>query len=259
MPVKKPKVSAVVIAYNDASYLRACLETLAWVDELIVVDSYSTDETEAVGREFTDKVFQHEFKGFGRLRNDAVAHAMHDWVFSLDTDERTTPELVREVQQLLEGEPQAVAYYVPRRNFFLGKWIRYCGWYPDYRQPQLFRRSCMRYREEVVHEGVVVDGPIGYLREHVLQYPFRNIDHYLAKMDRYSDLMAKRMEEQGRTFSAHQLVTHPVYTFFKMYVLRKGILDGMQGLILSGLYAYYTAIKYAKLWERTRKERVETV
>ncbi len=259
MSGQQHKVSAVVIAYNDATYLRACLETLSWVDELVVVDSFSSDETAAVGREFTEKVFQHEFKGFGRLRNEAVAHATHDWVFSLDTDERTTPELIQEIRQLLQGEPASVAYYVPRRNFFLGKWIRYCGWYPDYRQPQLFRKSCMRYREEMVHEGVVVDGPIGYLREHVLQYPFRDIDHYLSKMDRYSDLMAKRMEEQHRSFHAHQLLTHPIFTFLKMYLLRRGMFDGMQGLILSGLYAYYTAIKYAKFWERTKDHAREKV
>ena len=251
------KISVYVIAYNDESNMRACLESVSWADELIVVDSWSTDATEKISRDYTDKVFQHAFHGFGRLRNEAVAHASHDWVFSLDTDERATPEIRDEIRRIVGGGAQADAYFVPRKNFFLGRWIRHCGWYPDYRQPQLFRKGCLRYREELVHEGFELDGHVGYLKEHVLQYPFRDIDHYLAKMDRYSELMAHRMVQQARTFYAHQLVTHPCFTFAKMYLGRAGFLDGMPGLILSGLYAYYTFIKYAKFWELARNAQVQ--
>jgi len=248
-----PKVSVYVIAYNNEATIRACLKSVAgWADELIVVDSHSTDATEAISREFTDHIYQHDFHGFGQLRNEAVAHATHDWVLSLDTDEVATPEVKDEIRRLLAAGPTADAYFVPRKNYFLGRWIRHCGWYPDYRQPQLFRKNKLRYRDEVVHEGAEVDGTTGYLREHVLQYPFLDLDHYLAKQDRYSALMAGRMVEAGRRFHAYQLVTHPSFTFLKMYVLRAGFLDGMPGLILSGLYAYYTFIKYAKFWEATR-------
>jgi glycosyltransferase involved in cell wall biosynthesis len=246
------KVTVYVIAYNNEATIRACLESVRWADELIVVDSHSTDATEKISREFTDRVYQQDFQGFGRLRNAAVAHASHDWVFSLDTDEVATPEIRDEIRRLLDAGPAADAYFVPRKNYFLGRWIRHCGWYPDYRQPQLFRKHRMRYRDELVHETFDLDGTAGYLCEHVLQYPFRDIDHYLAKMDRYSDLMAARMVEQGRWFHAHQLVTHPAFTFIKMYLGRAGFLDGRPGLILSGLYAYYTFIKYAKFWERQR-------
>ena len=242
-------VSAVVIAYNDEPNMRACLESITWADEIIVVDSHSTDATERISREFTDQVYQHDFHGFGRLRNEALTHATHDWVFSLDTDERATPELREEVRRVLAAGPEADAYFVPRKNYFLGRWIKHCGWFPDYRQPQLFRKSRLRYREELVHESFDLDGKIGYLTAAALQYPFRDIDHYLAKQERYSDLMARRMVEQGRAFSPHQLVSHPCFTFLKMYVGRKGCLDGVPGLILSGLYAYYTFIKYARFWE----------
>jgi hypothetical protein len=119
----------------------------------------------------------------------------------------------------------------------------------------LFRKDRMRYREDLVHEGFELDGRVGYLNSEVLQYPFRDLDQYLAKMDRYTDLMARRMVEGGRRFHAHQLVTHPCFTFAKMYLGRAGFLDGMPGLILSGLYAYYTFIKYAKLWELSRGDR----
>ncbi|MFQ5962121.1 MAG: glycosyltransferase family 2 protein, partial [Candidatus Methylomirabilales bacterium] len=215
--------------------MRDCLESVCWVDELIVVDSYSTDATEKISREFTDKVYQHEFKGFGGLRNKAVAHTSHDWVFSLDTDERVMPELRDEIRQLLERGPEADAYFVPRRNYFLGRWIHHCGWYPDYRQPQLFRKDRMYYRDDLVHEGYEVNGRVGYLREHVLQYPFRDLDHLVGKMDRYSSLMAERMIQEGRRFRPYQLFVHPCLTFAKMYLARRGFMDGMPGLILSGL------------------------
>nr|MBI3614450.1 glycosyltransferase family 2 protein [Nitrospirota bacterium] len=246
------KVSAYVIAYNNEATIRSCLESVRWADELIVVDSHSTDATEKISREFTDKVYQHEFHGFGRLRNEAVAHASHEWVFSLDTDEVATPEIRDEIRRLLDRGPDADAYFVPRKNYFLGRWIRHCGWYPDYRQPQLFRKDRMKYCDQLVHETFELHGRVGHLKEHVLQYPFQDIDQYLAKMDRYSDLMARRMVEQGRRFRTHQLVSHPIFTFLKMYLGRAGFLDGRPGLILSGLYAYYTFIKYAKLWELQR-------
>ncbi len=250
-------VTGLVIAYNNEPELRACLESLRWVNELVVVDSHSTDATEKIAREFTDKVYQHDFHGFGRLRNEALAHASNEWVFSLDTDERVTPELRDEVRRLLEEGPAADAYFVPRRNWFLNRWIRHCGWYPDYRQPQLFRKSRMRYKDNRVHEGFELNGKIGYLQEHVLQFPFRDLDQFLAKMDRYSDLMATRMIEQGRRFHSYQLITHPMFTFGKMYLLRAGFRDGMPGLILSCLYAYYTFVKYAKFWELSRQSKTE--
>ncbi|RMH31841.1 MAG: glycosyltransferase family 2 protein [Nitrospirae bacterium] len=248
------KVSAVVIAYNDEPNMHGCLESLTWADEVIVVDSFSTDATAEISRKYTDKVFQHAFHGFGRLRNEAVAHASYDWVFSLDTDERATPEVRDEIRQKLREGPDADAYFVPRHNYFLGRRIKHCGWYPDYRQPQFFHRQRMRYTEDVVHESFEVQGRTGYFRSHVEQRPFRDIDHYLQKMDRYSTLRAKAMQEHGVRFRYHQLVTHPVFTFFKMSVLRLGMLDGMPGLILSGLYAYYTFVKYAKLWELEQAE-----
>lgn len=247
------KISAVIIAYNDEPNMRACLESITWADEIVVVDSHSSDRTADIAKEYTSKVFQHDFCGFGRLRNESMEHATHDWIFSLDSDERATPEVEIEVRRLVTTTGAADAYFTPRKNFFLGRWIQHSGFYPDYRQPQLYRKRAMRYREDVVHEGFDVDGRIGYMTQPVLQYPFRNIDHYLAKMDRYSDLMAQRMLDQGRRFRAHQLVTHPFFTFFKMYVGRSGWRDGTPGLILAGLYGYYTFIKYAKFWDLTAR------
>ncbi|MGB0909413.1 MAG: glycosyltransferase family 2 protein [Nitrospirales bacterium] len=258
MKVNGPKVSAVVIAFNDEANIRPCLESLSWADEIIVVDSFSTDRTTMICQEFTDKIYQHEFQGFGRLRNEAMAHASYDWIFSLDTDERATSKVCDEIRRRLREGPGAKAYFVPRFNNFLGRWIKHCGWYPDYRQPQFYHKAHMLYRDDLVHESFEVNGPIGYFSSHVLQYPFQDIDHYFRKMDRYSSLMAEQMQKHGRRFRTHQLLSHPLFTFFKMYVMRRGFLDGYPGLILSGLYAYYTFVKYAKLWERDKEESLES-
>jgi glycosyltransferase involved in cell wall biosynthesis len=243
------KISGVVIAYNDAPNIRKCLESLHWVDELIVIDSHSTDGTTEICLEYTPHVFHYPFQGFGTLRNQALSHATHDWIFSLDTVEVVTPDIQEEIQGLLAQGPSAQAYMVPRLNYFLGRSITHCGWYPDYRQPQLFHKAHMRYREDLVHEGYKLDGTLGYLHAHVEQTPFRDMDQYWRKMDRYSTLRAEAMHGEGRQFHAHQLISHPVFTFLKMYVWRMGFLDRKPGLILSMLYAYYTFVKYAKLWE----------
>ena len=253
LPAKR-KISAVVIAYNDAPNMRRCLDSLHWVDEIVVVDSHSTDGTTEICLEYTDKVFHYPFQGFGLLRNQAMTHATYDWIFSLDTDEWATPEIQKEITGILADEPRAQAYFVPRRNYFLGRWIQHCGWYPDYRQPQLFHKTHMRYRNDLVHEGFEVTGKIGVLQSYIEQIPFRTLDQYFRKMDRYSTLRAKAMHQEGQRFRAHQLFSHPMFTFIKMFVFRGGVLDRKPGLILSILYAYYTFVKYAKLWELQREQ-----
>jgi glycosyltransferase involved in cell wall biosynthesis len=246
------KLSAYVLTFNEEAKIRDALASLTWADEIVVLDSHSTDRTVEICREYTEKVYQCEFEGFGKLRNRALDLVTHEWVLSLDADERVTDELREEIQAELARGPRADAYFVPRKNLFLGRWIRHCGWYPDYRQPQFFNKHRLRYRQDLVHESFDVDGPVAYFQGHVLQVPFLNLEQFLQKMRRYSTLMAEQMAQRGRTFRVHQLVTHPIFTFIKMYGLRQGFRDGMPGLILSVLYAYYTFAKYAKLWERGR-------
>jgi len=152
----------------------------------------------------------------------------------------------------LAGVMDAEAYFIPRKSHFLNYWVRHCGWYPDYRQPQLFDRNKMKYREQLVHEGFDVDGKAGYLREHIIQFPFLSLDEFLRKMERYSSLRAEDMAKGGARFHIWQIVTHPAAMFWRMYFQKLGFLDGQAGLVLSLLYAYYTMLKYAKLWERTK-------
>ena len=249
----KVPISVYLLTYNEEANIRAALESVVWADEIVVVDSFSSDKTEKICREFTDLFFQHAFEGFGRLRNQAIAHTTHDWILSVDADERVSDALREELTLLVQRGPTADAFYVPRKSHFLGQWMQYGGWYPDYRQPQFFHRLRMRYREDLVHESFELmngaKGTLGYLQGDVLQFPFRAISQYLRKMHRYSTLRAEAMFHEGRRFRVHQLVSHPLFTFCKMYLARQGFRDGMAGLVLAGLYASYVFAKYAKLWE----------
>lgn len=244
------KLSVYVIGYNEEAKIRECLESVKWADEVVFLDSFSTDKTAEIAREYTDKVFQQKFEGFGKLRNAALAHCSNEWILSVDSDERVSPELKDEILKLLEKGPDADAYLVPRKSHFLGKWVRHCGWYPDFRQPQFFNKNKMKYTGQMVHETYELPGgKLSRLNEHVLQYPFLNLDQYFKKMDRYSTLRANEMKKDGRSFKVVNLIVNPIAMFFRMYVVKLGFLDGSVGLILSILYAYYTVCKYIKLWE----------
>jgi len=241
-------VTAYTLTLNEARQIRAVLESVTWADEIIVVDSFSTDGTVEIAREYNARVISEKFCGFGKLRNLALDAAKHDWIFSLDADERCTPELIAEIRRELTA-PRFDAYHVPRKSHFLGHWMRHSGWYPDFRQPQLFDRTKMRYRDELVHESYTLNGRLGRLREHVLQYPWDTVEIATAKLQRYSTLMARRYADANRRATLGKLVASPVAMFFKIFVVQQGFRDGPYGLILASLYAHYTFLKYAKLWE----------
>ena len=241
-------VTAYVLSFNEARQIRDVLESVKWADELILVDSFSTDGTVEIAKEYGARILSETFCGFGALRNKALDASSNDWMLSIDSDERCTPELAAEVRREVAA-PRHDAYLVPRKNYFLGRWIRHCGWYPDYRQPQFFNRQKMRYREEVVHEGYDLNGSLGTLREHALQIPWATMEVATAKFQRYSTLMAQRYHELHRRATVADMIASPVAMFLKMFLLQQGFRDGRHGFVLSALYAYYTFLKYAKLWE----------
>jgi len=242
------KLSVVIIAFNEEKNIRAALESAKWADEIIVVDSFSTDGTAAICREYTDKVYQEKWRGFAAQKQFAVGLAGNDWVFVLDSDERFTPGLVTEIRGLLEHVPDMDGYHCARLNHFMGKEIRYGGWYPDY-SVRLFDRRKGVFGVREVHESVVMKGPVGHLKNHMLHYTYTGIKDYLERLDRYSGLMAREMKNSGRRASVSDLTVRPVFTFFKMFIFKQGIRDGMYGLVIAMLYAFYTFTKYAKLWE----------
>lgn len=254
--MNRQKISAVVLSYNNEKEIGRCLDSLQWADEIVVIDSFSSDKTAQISREKGAKVFQYAFTTFGKMRNLGLAHATYDWIFSLDTDEVATPDAIDEVLKICSGEATKDIYFVPRLNTVFGRKLRHGGWFPDYRQPQLFKKSAMTYNEEDhVHEGFVLKGISGYLKNHIEQFPFDDLDHYLKKMERYSTLMAHRMLKEGRRFSPIQLLVRPTFTFFKRYFLRGGFRDGFHGFLMAKLYSYYTFQKYAKFWELYAKAK----
>jgi glycosyltransferase involved in cell wall biosynthesis len=245
------RVSALVITKNEAENIRDCLASLQWADEIIIVDAESTDDTVTQAREFTGKVFIRRWEGFSAAKNFALAQCTGDWVLWLDADERVTPELREEIFSALPNNPAAAGFEMPRLANFLGKWIHHGGWYPGY-VLRLFRRGAGRFDDKPVHEGVQVDGKIARLKNHLLHYTDRNLQHYFEKFNRYTSLAAEELNQRGRRFHLWDLLLRPSWFFFRMYVLKAGFLDGLPGFILARLSAAYVFAKYAKLWENQK-------
>ena len=244
-----PKLSITVITENEEANLPNTLTSVAWADEIVVVDCGSTDTTVDVARQFTDRVSVNPWPGYGAQKNHAAEIASHDWILSLDADERVSPALAEEIRQLLATEPARRGYRLPRVAFHLGHWIRSTDWYPDH-QLRLYDRRAGRWSTPSVHESVQIDGAPGVLRHELEHYTYRDLSHQLATIDRYTTLAARDMAEHGRRASRLRLLVHPPLAFLRNYVLRKGVRDGTAGFIISAMNAYYVFLKFAKLWER---------
>lgn len=241
------KVTAYLIAFNEEAKIGPALESVAWADEVIVADSHSTDRTAEIAEGHGARVVQIRFVGFGALRNEALKHCSHEWIFSLDSDERCTAEVRDEIRAVI-AEPDALdAYRVPRRNWFMGRWIKHSGWRVDYRQPQLFRKGKLTYTLDPVHEGYRLDGRLGTLRNSIWQYPFQDLSQIQHKANRYSTLGAVKLQERGKHGSMLSAVARAQWAFFKTYVIQGGFRDGWAGFVIAFYNAEYTFYKHAKL------------
>ena len=243
-----PKVSVTIITLNEAAHVAAAIDSVAWADEIIVVDSGSTDSTAEIARAKGAVVICREWPGWVDQKNFAAGQATHDWIFSLDADERVPPPLAGEIRELLSGDPPLRGYRVPRVTFHLGKWIRTTDFYPDY-QTRLYDRRAARWRGRYVHESVSVDGSVGRFRHDLEHYSFRDLRDQLDRVNHYTTLAARQMHEAGRRAGLFDLVVHPFAAFLRNYLLRLGIFDGVPGLIISIVTAYSVFLKVAKLWE----------
>ena len=250
-------LSVVIITLNEEKKIRDCLELVKWADEIIVVDSFSKDNTVEIAGNYTDKIYQREFAGFGEQKNFALSKASGDWILSIDADERVTSVLQEEIKRTL-ANPQACGYYMPRKTYFLGKWMKHCGWWPDYLL-RLFRRDRGRFSDRLVHEALEVDGPTVKLKNPLEHCPFCSLSELIRKVDRYSTLGAEVIIAESKDCSGKHKASmltsflHAWAKFFNMYFIKAGFLDGKEGFILSVLSFYYTLIKYLKLWEKQRK------
>ena len=247
--MKKTPLSVIVITLNEERNVGDCLRSVAWADDIVVVDANSGDRTVEIAREFTERIFVRTWEGYAAAKTFAVEQTMHDWVLWLDADERVPDELRDEIRALLETHPVPCrAYEVARRAFFLGKWIRHCGWYPGY-VVRLFDKQSVKFSASRVHEKIVYGGATGRLKNDLLHYTDDSLFHYFAKFNRYTSLAAIELSEKGRRASLYDMLVHPPFLFVKMYFLRRGFLDGKHGFVLSLLSAAYVFTKYAKLWE----------
>jgi glycosyltransferase involved in cell wall biosynthesis len=243
------KISAFILTFNEAEKIKAAVESVLWADEIVVVDSFSTDTTTDIATSLGARVVQVPFNGFGELRNRAVESCSNDWIFSLDADERCTVQVRDEILALLATTPPVDVYRVPRRSFMMGRWIRGSGWYPNFRQPQLFRKDSMRYTLEPVHEGFenLSGRPIGTLKNAIWQFPFRNLAEIIRKADRYSTLGAPKLAR--KRVSMASALGHGIWSFLKHYIFKFGFIDGWAGFVIAFGNFEGTFYRYAKRYE----------
>jgi len=246
------KISVYIIAFNEVEKIKDCINSVLWADEIIVADSHSTDGTSEIATELGAKVIHIPFDGYGNLRNQAISYCNGDWIFSLDSDERCTIEVRDEIIKLIKNAPLDI-YRVPRKNFFMGRWIKHSGWYPNFRQPQLFKKGKMSYTKEPVHEGYIShsDKEIGSITNIIWQFPFKNIEEVMHKANRYSTLGVIKLQAKGKNGGVLKAFLHGFWSFTKHYIFKLGFLDGGPGFVIAignfeGTFYRYIKLKEAK-------------
>lgn len=248
----KLPISAVVITRNEENRLAACLESVSFAAEIVVVDSGSTDKTVEIALQYGARVFQQEWLGFGRQKQFAVSCAAHDWVLCLDADERVGAELRASIEGAMRN-PVFGAYRFPRRNRFMGRWLFHGEGYPDW-SLRLFHRAHARWSEDAVHEKVLVDATVGALSGDLLHESEETLESYLAKQNRYTTLQAKALHDQGKRAGIGKLLASPLLRFVKFYLVRRGFLDGLPGLVHIAIGCFNSFAKYAKLMELNKRK-----
>lgn len=247
------KLSVIIITKNEEANIRACLESVAWAEEIIVVDAGSSDATTEICREFGANVFVHDWPGFGVQKNRALDHATHEWVLSIDADERVTPELHTAIEAVVRNDAGAcAAYRVSRLSSYCGRFMRHSGWHPDL-IVRLFKRDAARFSDDLVHERLLVDGKIGLLAGELLHYAFEDFEEVLRKMNHYSTAGADMLRHRGRQASLFGAVLRGLWSFIRTYFLRGGFLDGREGFMLAVSNAEGTYYRYLKLMLLNKK------
>ncbi len=253
------KISATIITYNEAHDIQACLESVKWVDEIIVVDSGSTDATLEFCKKYNARIVVNPWPGYVNQKNFSLKLASNEWVIALDADERLSVELNSQIKALLKNNLfKNDGYFMPRRTYYFGRWINHCGWYPDYKL-RLFRKSKGIWQGDDPHDFVSINGTTGYLRGDILHYPYKDIDEHLKKISLYTSIMAEIAYSKGFKFKIGKLIFSPVAKFFRMYLLRFGFLDGLQGFVIALMGAYYIFLRHLKLWEIYRSKNAQAI
>ena len=260
------KISSIIIAKNEELNIRRCIESqLECIDEIIViVDQDSEDKTLEIVKSFStnDKTSRVKYEvkkwmGYTKTKQYAVSIASNDWIFWIDSDEELTRELSKEILKFKNDSPSRSAYSIPRRAFFLGKWIKHSGWYPG-RVTRLFDKNKVKFSGNDIHEYLITDGKVGELQNDINHYTDPDIHHYFVKFNRYTTLASEELFNKGKTFLISDIILRPFLIFIKMYIIKKGFLDGIQGFILAVFSSAYVFTKYSKLWELKKSRQKES-
>jgi glycosyltransferase involved in cell wall biosynthesis len=247
-------LSVILITKNEAANIKDCLESVSFANEIIVVDSQSSDQTVKIAQSFGAKVENtSDWPGFGLQKNRALNLATQDWVLSIDADERVTPELKQEILAVINNASSADCYAIPRLSWYCGRFMKHSGWYPDYVE-RLFKRGSAKFSDHLVHERLLPTGPVKKLNHHFLHYSFKNFSQVLQKVDSYSTASANQAFQQGKKSSVLKAIGHGLWAFFRTYFLRLGFLDGQQGLALAISNAEGTYYRYIKIWLLNQKK-----
>ncbi len=244
-------ISVTIICKNEEENIRKCLESIKWVDEIIVVDSFSDDKTVEIAKEYTNKVFQRKWEGYAKQREYALSKTTNKWIFPLDADERCSEELKNEIISVINSNNRISGYRIPRKSFFLGKWIKFCGWYPGY-QTRLFKRESVTVSNRLVHEGYIVNGEIGFLRNDILHFTVNSISDYFSRINNYSSLQAIEKANKKK-IGFYDIFLRPIAAFLQTFFLKKGFLDGIYGLMVTNFDVITNLLTYMKAWEIQKK------
>ncbi len=252
-----PKISVILITKNEILNLAECLSSLSgFADEIVIVDNQSTDGTVDIAEQFNPRIIRTTvWPGFGPQKNIALSHVSHDWVLSIDADERLTPELIVEMKAQLLNPQDFVCFAIPRLSQYCGKFMHHGGWYPDY-VDRLFKRGHAKFSDHLVHERLLPDGKTKQLKNHLIHYSYRNFEQVINKVNQYSTLGAEQAFQNGKSSSVISALVHGFWAFFRTFVLRLGFLDGQYGFALAisnGQASYYKYIKLLHLRKQSHK------
>ena len=249
-------LSIIVIVKNEEPMIRECLASVAWADEIIVLDSGSTDQTVAICKEYTDHVYETDWPGFGPQKNRALDYATKDWVLSIDADERISYDLQTEIKRIIQMPKRHDAYSMPRRSNYCGRYMKHSGWWPD-RVVRLFRRGKAHYSDDLVHERLITHGKVGKLKEPIIHESLLTLEQILNTMNSYSTAGAKMMSEENQQAGLCKAIGHGLWMFIRTYFLRAGFLDGKEGFMLAISNAEGTYYRYLKLMVLNREKQEE--
>ncbi len=241
------KITAIIPTFNEEIHIDEAIKSVSFADEIIVIDSYSTDQTVVLAKKYDVKLIQREFDDFSTQKNYAIDQAKNDWIYVLDADERVTDELRAEILDAANRPNNFVGFYVYRTFYFIGRKIKYSGWQRD-KVARLFNRNFCRYNGNLVHEVIKADGELGFLKNKLEHYSYRGFDHYISKLNQYAWLQAKQLNQKGKKVTLYHVFIKPPARFVIHYFIRLGFLDGFPGFVIAATQAYGVLTRFIKLW-----------